>query len=76
MPKLYDDATGALLAEISKADLQVLVEQLEEEDETDVEYFVDAATVDLLESNGASASLVATLRAAVGDDGVDVRWER
>jgi hypothetical protein len=76
MPKLYNHSSGALLAEISAADLQVLIDQLEEETETDVEYFVDSNTVDILETGGASPELVAALRTAVGSDGVDVRWER
>ena len=50
---------------------------LEEEDSKDVDYFVDLDTVDILEDNGASATLVQMLRAAIGaTEGVDIRWAK
>lgn len=67
--------TGAPLGTIDDADLQVLRDQLEEESETDTDYFINAPTIDLLEQNGASAALVAMLQAAVGDsEGVEIAW--
>ena len=77
MPRLYEKQSGQFLGTVSDADIQSLVDQLEEEHQTDEDYFVDSATVDLLEEAGASASLIAMLRGAVGDsDGVDVRYEK
>ena len=76
MPRLYLKQTDTLIGTISDADLQVLIDQLEEEDQADDDYFIDAPTVDLLEGNGASASLVSMLRAAVGQsDGIDILWK-
>ena len=67
--------TGAPLGTIDDADLQVLRDQLEEETDTDTDYFINAPTIDLLEQNGASAALVAMLQAAVGDsEGVEIAW--
>jgi hypothetical protein len=75
MPRLYNEQNGAFIGTLSDADLEVLVDQLEEEDQTDADYFIDGATIDLLEENGASESLVTMLRAAVGSsEGIDVRW--
>ncbi len=66
---------GAVLGSIGDADLQVLVDQLEEESETDTDYYINGMTVDLLEQNGASPEMVAMLRAAVGDsEGVEIVW--
>jgi len=49
---------------------------LEEEDSKDVDYYIDLATVDILEDNGASAALVQMLRTAIGAaEGIDIRWE-
>ncbi len=69
--------TGALLGTIDEADLQMLVDQLEEETEEDTDYYVTPLTIELLEQNGASATLVQLLKQAVGDsEGVDVAWRR
>ncbi len=74
MPRLYEKLSGQFLGTVSDEDIQILVDQLEEEDHTDDDYFIDAATIDLLEEAGASATLITLLRAAVGDsDGVDVQ---
>ena len=77
MPKLYDKKTNTLLGELSESDVECLVDVLEEEDSKDVDYFIDYATVDILEDNGASESLVQLLRGAIGAaEGIDVRWEK
>ncbi|MGH8618671.1 MAG: hypothetical protein ACREUW_13345 [Burkholderiales bacterium] len=77
MAKLFNDGSGALIGEISQAEMQFLIDQLEEEDTTDDDYFIDGDTVDMLEENGGPKPLIALLRAAVGDtEGIDVRWEK
>jgi hypothetical protein len=77
MPRLYDKQSGALLDDVTEADIKSLIDQLEEEHGTDDDYFIDTATIDLLEANGASASLVSLLRNAVGSsEGIDVRYEK
>jgi hypothetical protein len=76
MPKIYDKNSGALLGNVNESDVQCLVDVLEEEDSKDVDYFIDLATVDILESNGGSQVLVQMLRQAIGaTEGVDIRWE-
>ena len=77
MPSVYNKKTGALLGAVSDEDVQCLIDVLEEEDRQDVDYFVDLDTVDILEDNGASATLVQMLRAAIGaSEGVDIRWSK
>jgi hypothetical protein len=77
MPRLYNKQSGALLGMVNDADVQCLVDVLEEEDSKDVDYFIDLVTVDILEDNGASDAMVQMLRAAIGaTEGVDVRWEK
>ena len=69
--------SGAVLGSISDADLQMLVDQLEEESEEDTDYYVTAETIAMLEERGASETLVAVLKQALGTaEGVDVSWER
>ncbi len=77
MPRLYIEETNELLGEISDAELQTMFDNLEEESREDVDYYITLDTVDLLESRGADAKLVAILRKAVGTkDGVDIRWRQ
>jgi len=77
MPRLILKDGNRYLGNISDADVKVLVDQLEEEDRADKDYFIDGATVSILEAGGASKGLVDMLLAAVGDsDGIDVRWEK
>lgn len=76
MPRLYNKQTGALIGQVTDADIQSLVDRLEEEDVHDVDYFIDGNTIDLIEAAGGSAALVALLRSAVGkSDGIEVRYE-
>ena len=77
MPKLTLTDGNRYLGNISDADVKVLIAELEEEDMADQDYFIDGATVSILEAGGASKELVAMLLAAIGNsDGVDVRWEK
>jgi hypothetical protein len=77
MIDLYNNATNQLLGSITEADLQVLVDALEEESTTDRDYYVDAATIDVIADGRATEHLIALLRGALGSaEGVDIRWER
>jgi hypothetical protein len=77
MPRLILKDNNRFLGSISDADVKVLVDQLEEEDMADDDYFIDGATVSILESAGASSALVELLLGAIGDsEGIDVRWEK
>ena len=67
---------GAVLGTIDEAEFKLLVDQLVEETDEDTDYYVDAATIDMLESAGAGAHLVGLLRKAVGgSEGVDIAWQ-
>jgi inactivated superfamily I helicase len=77
MPRIYNKKSGAVLGTVNESDIQCLVDVLEEEDSKDVDYYIDLATVDILEDNGASAALVQMLRSAIGAmEGIDIRWEK
>lgn len=75
--RISDKATGSSIGSVSREEFQFLVDQLEEESSTDADYFIDTATIDMLEDNGGSAMLVTMLRAAVGDsEGIDITWQQ
>jgi hypothetical protein len=77
MARLYLKQGNKLLGAIIEDDVRMLVDQLEETELADDDYFIDSATVDILEEAGASKNLVKLLRDAVGtSDGIDIRWER
>ena len=48
MIDLYNKSTDELLGSITEADLQVLTDALEEESSDDEDYYIDAATIDVI----------------------------
>ena len=77
MIDLYNASTNELIGNITDADLQVLIDRLEEESVEDKDYFIDRATIDFLADGRATDHLVGLLRRALGSsDGVDIRWQR
>ena len=77
MIDLYNATTNQVLGSITEADLQVLVDALEEESADDQDYYIDAATIDLIADGRATDHLVHLLRTALASaDGVDIRWQR
>lgn len=74
--RILDKNSGALLGDVSRDDLQLMIDQFEEESSRDQDYFIDATTIDILQEAGASERLLALLREVVGtSEGVDIRWE-
>ena len=77
MIDLYNAATDRLIGSITEADLQVLVDGLEEESSQDQDYYIDAATIELLGDGRTTEHLLRLLRGALGtSDGVEIRWQR
>ena len=77
MIDLYDTATNQLLGSITEADLQVLIDGLEEESSEDQDYYIDQATLDMLADGRPSDHLLGILRTALGaSDGIEIRWQR
>ncbi len=76
MIHIYNDATDEFIGSISEEDLAFLQSDLEEETLADTNYYINQATVDMFEQQGASPALVMLLRAALGDaEDMDIRWE-
>jgi hypothetical protein len=75
MIKLYDQAGGTLLGEITEAQFQFLVEHLEEESLEDQDYYLNQATLAMLEQAGAEPELLTVLRRGMGNrEEMDIRW--
>ena len=77
MIHLHDKDTGAPIGTISEAQLEFLIDQLEEESREDQDYYINETTVDLFEQRGADPALVALLRKALaGRTEMEIRWTR
>ena len=77
MIEILDKQTGRSVGSLSEEQFQFLVDQLEEESATDDDYYLNRATVDILEEQGADPALVAVLRTALGSaEETEIRWQR
>lgn len=77
MIDVYNVATNQKIGSITEADLQVLVDAFEEESDDDRDYYITAATIDIIADGRATEHLLGLLREALGDaEGVDIRWQK
>lgn len=75
MIELRDKESGELLGKLSQQQLQFLMDHLEEESQTDQDYYLNTATIDMLEEQGADKQLIKLLRDGLGDrDEMEVFW--
>lgn len=76
MPRLIRLDTGDEIGTINDKQLAFLVEQLEEDNDDDKNYFVDRDTLELLSDNGADPELLDVLEKGMGDDDeMDIAWD-
>ena len=74
---IYDEATDAIYGTLDATQLQFLMDHLEEESAEDTDFYINQATVDMLEQDGADAGLVKLLRTALGGRAdMDIRWAK
>lgn len=77
MAKIYDVESGDLIGTVTATELQFLIDQLEEEDSEDRDYYVDRASLAWFEEQGADPALMTLLRQALGSrEGMDIRWAK
>ena len=75
MIKLYIKESDQEIGEITEAQLQFLMDNLEEESEEDFDYYINRTTLEMLERNGADADLLGKLRSAMADrEDIEVEW--
>ena len=56
---MHEKETGVFVGTITDAQLQLLIDQLEEESADDTDYYIDPATLDLFEEVRAEADVLA-----------------
>ena len=77
MIQVHDNDTGVLLGDISEAQLQFLIDHLEETSRSDQDYYIDAATLEVLTEAGGDPTLLDLLRRWMGTrTGFEIRWSR
>jgi hypothetical protein len=77
MINLKNKETGESIGSISEENLQYLIDELEEENDEDKDYWLNRAELEVLAEQGADPALIAMLESALGDnDDVEIIWER
>lgn len=77
MIEVFDNRNDALIGEITEAQLDFLMNNMEEESLEDQDYAITAMTLAYFEELGADPALVGMLRQALGDQyELVIRWER
>lgn len=77
MIEIRDKETGKPLGTISGEQLQFLIDNLEEEYAEDMDYYINAATLDMFEERGIDAGLLKLLRDALGTrEDMEIVWSK
>jgi hypothetical protein len=77
MITLREKSSGRLIGQVTEEQFQFLHDHLEEESESDDDYFLTPDTIDMLADDGADEALVELLRNALGEkDDLEIRWEK
>lgn len=77
MIQFRDKDTGAVLGEITEAQLQFLIDNLEEESSEDTDYYLNRTMLEMLKEKNPDPELMALLTAALGDrEDMEIEWVR
>jgi len=77
MIQLRDKDSGSVLGSVSEDDLQFLIDNLEEESDDDVDYYLNRSTLEIFKEKGASSELLSILENALGDrEDMEIEWSR
>ena len=77
MVNIYDKETGALHGTLTEEQFRMLQDHLEEESSADDDYYLNEETLEMLQSSGADAELMAVLQKAMaGREDCEIRWSR
>jgi processive 1,2-diacylglycerol beta-glucosyltransferase len=76
MPRLYFQESGETIGEISQDQVQFLIDQLEEEDTEDKDYYLNRDTLEMFREAGCDSALLDMLTKAMGEaEDIDIAWE-
>ncbi len=74
---LTNKDTGIEIGTITEAQLQFLIDQLEEENPNDTDYWLNRTELEIFKENGADPELLALLEKGMGEaEDMEVSWAR
>ena len=77
MIKLHDKNSQELIGEVNETQLQFLIDELVEEDDTDQDYYINRDQLEQFEKKGADGALIQMLRDALGTkEDMDIVWSK
>ena len=77
MVKIFNNDTGELIGEITETQLQFLIDNLEEESDDDVDYYINIPTIESFQELGAEAGLIEVLKKGLGNkEDMEIRYEK
>ena len=77
MVEIFDNRNNTLVGEITEAQLEFLMNNMEEESLEDQDYAITEMTLAYFEELGADPALLSMLRQALGrQEELVIRWER
>ena len=77
MIELFDKQSKKKLGTISEEQLKFLIDQLEEETEEDVDYFINKPTLEMFKDRGVDPELLHLLEQALGSRGsMEIEWKK
>lgn len=77
MIELRDKETGKVIGQITEAQLQFLIDQLEEEYDEDRDYYINKATLAMFKDRGIDDELQKLLTKALGKrEDMEIEWSR
>ena len=77
MVELKDKETGAPVGTITDEQFEFMMDQLVEEFEEDNDYYINQATLELFEEEGADVELLEVLKRALGPrEEMEIRWSK
>ena len=77
MVELRDKETGRIIGSVADDQFQFLIDHLEEESDADRDYYLNGATLDMLDQVGIDPQLSTLLRTALGErEEMEIEWVR
>lgn len=77
MVKIFNKDTGELIGNITEAQLQFLIDHLEEEADDDIDYYINLPTIESFQEMGAEEGLLEVLKKGLGNsEEMEIRYEK
>lgn len=77
MVKIFNKDTAEFIGNITETQLQFLIDNLEEEADDDVDYYINIPTIESFTEKGAEPELIEVLKKGLGvKEDMEIRYEK